>query len=386
MPEMLEAMTLETARPPGAAPSDIPPVEAGPEGKPPFDVARIQAFMQRVMGDLGGALTGLLGALGDQLGLFKDLAVRGSATSAELATRTGLNERYLREWLHAMTAAGYLTYDPANERFALPLEHAVVLAQEGGMMFLGGGFQQLLGLAGPVDTLMETFRSGAGVPQDAYNDHLLEGMARMSATWFDHLLVQQWIPAMPEVHARLEQGAHVADIGCGSGRALLRLAQAFPQSHFVGYDVFEPALARARAQAEAAGLGPHLRFERHDVTTGLPETYDLITTFDAVHDFADVQAGLRGIRQALQPDGTYVMLEMNSADRLEDNLGPMATVLYGTSVLYNLPVARTYGGEGLGTMGLPETRVRELCEEAGFGSVHRVPIMNPVNILYEIKP
>ncbi|HMB92924.1 MAG TPA: methyltransferase [Rhodothermales bacterium] len=374
-----------TQTPPGAGASSLE--DFGGDGFPDIDMAKVYAFSQKVLGDFSGALVSLVGAIGDRLGLFKDLAFKGPATSAELAARTYIHERYAREWLRALLCAGYLEYDAETERFALPVEHAAIVAQEGSMTFLGGGYQQLLGFTGPLDQLITAFRTGAGIPQEAYNENLLEGMERMSAGWFENLLVPVWIAALPHVQAALERGIAVADVGCGSGRALIKLAQAFPRSRFVGYDVFEGGLARARANANAAGVTDRVRFEQRDVIAeGLPEAYDLITTFDAVHDFADVAAGLTAIRQALREGGSYLMLEMNSANRLEDNAGPVGAVLYGTSVLYNLPVARSHGGEGLGTMGLPESRVRQLCAAAGFGTVQRLPLDNPFNIFYEIKP
>jgi SAM-dependent methyltransferase len=341
--------------------------------------------MRQVLGDLSGAMVSLLCAAGDRLGLFGALAA-GPGTSAELAARAGVSERYLREWLSALACAGYLDYDPGEERFSLPPEHALMLAQEGGPMFLGGGYEQLLGLTRPLDLLVGAFRDGGGVAQDAYGEHLPSGMERMSASWFENALVPQWLSLLPGVVARLEDGAAVADVGCGSGRAVTVLAGAFPRSRFVGYDVFTPALERARERAAALGLDGRVRFVPHDVQGGLPEQFDLITTFDSVHDFTDPVAGLSAIRRALRPGGTYLLVEMNCSDRLEENAGPVGALLYATSVLYNLPVTRARGGEGLGTLGLPEARVRRLCAEAGFGSVRRLPVTNPFNVLYDVKP
>ncbi len=353
---------------------------------PPFDPGRMAAFLSRVMGDLSGTMVSFLCLLGDRLGLFKDLAARGPATSGQLAQRTGLTERYVREWLSGLACAGYLEYDPDSGRYHLPAEHAPALAQEGGPMFLGGGYQQLQGLTKPLERLLGAFRDGGGVPQEAYGDDLWLGMERMSATWFDNLLVPQWLPLVPEVLGKLQVGARVADVGCGRGRALIRLANAFPNSRFDGFDAFGPVIAQATQQAETAGVAHRVRFERRDVGGGgLPDRYDLVTLFDSLHDVADPVATLREVRKALKADGTCLVLEMNCGDRPEENRGPAAALLYGTSVLYNLPVSLARGGPGLGTLGLPESRIRHDSAEAGFREVRRLPVINPFNVLYELK-
>ena len=199
---------------------------------------------------------------------FSRISLRGPATAASFAARTGIGERYAREWLSALASAGYLDYDPSSGRFNLPFEHAPALAQEGGPMFLGGGYQQLQGLMVPFDDLLRAFRDGGGVAQEAYGEHLRVGMERMSATWFDNLLVSQWIPLIPDVQAALTRGVRAADVGCGSGRALIRLAEAFPDSRFDGFDASGPVVARAVANAE--GLAGRVRFERRNAARGAP--------------------------------------------------------------------------------------------------------------------
>jgi len=253
-------------------------------------------------------------------------------------------------------------------------------------MFMGGIYQHLPGLIKPLDQLIQAFRHGGGVPQEAYDNEFREGMERISATWFENLLVSQWIAALPDVKAKLEAGARVADIGCGGGRALIKLAKEFPNSHFVGYDTFEPAVGSATANAEEAGVADRVRFERRDVHDGLTGHFDLITTFDVIHDIADPCGALTAIRQALAQDGTFLLLEINSAERLEENAGPIGAILYSTSVLYCTPTSLANGGEGLGTMGLPESKVQKLCAEAGFSSVRRLPFENPFNAVYIAKP
>jgi SAM-dependent methyltransferase len=363
---------------------------AAPTGEPPrdavLDFEAVQSFLSRVVTDLGGAMIGLVCALGDRLGLFRALAAAGPCTSEQLARHCRMHERPIREWLCAVASAGYVVYDPARASYRLPPEHALVLAHDHSPMFLGGGFQQLLGLVRPFDMLCDAFRHGGGVPQQAYGEDLVSGMERMSATWFDNMLVQHWLPTTQSAVDRLEHGVDVADVGCGSGRALLALARSFPRSRFVGFDRFEPVVARATARAEAAGLHHRVRFEVRSVEDGLPDRYDLITAFDSLHDMSDPAGALRAIHRALDPRGALLIMEMNCAERLEDNFGPSGVILYGTSALYNTPVTLAQGRDALGTMALPERAVRELCTAAGFASIRRLPVMNPFNSLYEALP
>jgi 2-polyprenyl-3-methyl-5-hydroxy-6-metoxy-1,4-benzoquinol methylase len=354
--------------------------------QPALDRAKMEAFVHKVLGDTSAAMTTTLAALGDRLGLFKDLAANGPATSAELATRTGINARYAREWLGGMASAGYLAYDPTSQRFTLPAEHALALAQEGGPVFFGGVYQMMTAFGGILDRLTEAFRAGGGVPQSAFNDNMWEGIERFSNGWFANLLTQHWIPAMPAVQAKLERGAQVADVGCGRGRALIKLAQAFPQARYIGYDSFGPTIERATANARAAGVADRVRFEQRDVSQGLPARYDVITTFDVVHDAVDPVGLLRTIRQGLLADGIYVCLDVNCSDKLEENQGALGAMFHGFSVLYCMTTSLAAGGMGLGTLGFHEPKVRELCAEVGFSSVRRVPLDNPFNNLYEIRP
>jgi 2-polyprenyl-3-methyl-5-hydroxy-6-metoxy-1,4-benzoquinol methylase len=353
---------------------------------PALDQAKVEAFVHKVLGDTSAALTTTLAVLGDRLGLFKDLAAHGPATSEELASRMGINERYAREWLGGMASAGYLEYEPTSRRFMLPPEHAPALAQEGGPVFFGGVYQMMTGMSGVLDRLTAAFRAGGGVPQSAYHDDMWDGMERFSINWFENLLTQQWIPAMPDVQAKLERGAQVADVGCGRGRALIKLAQAFPIARYIGYDGFGPTIERAMANARAAGVADRVRFEQRDVSKGLPEQYDVITTFDVVHDAVDPVGLLRTIRQGLRPHGVYVCLDINCSDKLEENNGPLGAMFHGFSVLYCMTTSLAGGGMGLGTLGFHEPKVRELCAEAGFSNVRRVPLENPFNNLYEIRP
>jgi 2-polyprenyl-3-methyl-5-hydroxy-6-metoxy-1,4-benzoquinol methylase len=351
-----------------------------------IDPERVQDFAGKVLGDLAGTMATVLAILGDRLGLFDALAKAGPATSAELAERAGVSERYTREWLHGMHAAGYLEHDRERASFTLPAEHAEVLAVEGGPFFVAGGYQALSGELRMLDRLTEAFQSGGGVPQTAYPDDTFEGIRRFSLPSYEHQLVQQWIPAVDGAYEKLQAGASYADIGCGAGHALIKLAQTYPHSTFVGYDSFHAAIDRARRATEQTGLTDRIRFELLDAADGLPEQYDLISTFDVVHDTIDPVGLLRAIRRALKPDGTYLMLEMNCADDPADNTGPIGTLLYGISVLYCMTTSLAHDGAGLGTCGCPPEKVRELCNEAGFSEVRQLPLENPFNVLYQIRP
>jgi 2-polyprenyl-3-methyl-5-hydroxy-6-metoxy-1,4-benzoquinol methylase len=350
-----------------------------------IDEAKLGAFMEHVLGDAAGLMASTLATLGDRLGLFRALA-GGPAASSELAAAAEVNERYAREWLRGMYAAGYLELDRDSGRYSLPLEHAQVLANEGGPAFLGGAFQLTFGYLRTIERLTEAFRSGGGVPQSAYPTETWDGMGRFSRAFYDNLLVQRWLPMVAGLPERLERGARWADVGCGSGVAVIRLAEAFPASTFVGYDNFEGQLVLARRAAAEAGVSDRVRFEFHDAVTGLPERFDVISTFDVVHDAVDPPALLAGIRRALAPGGSYLMLEMNSADDPDDNVGPLATLLYGVSVVYCMTTSLAHGGAGLGTCGLPGARVRELCDQAGFASVEQLAIDDPLNSLYVVRP
>lgn len=354
-------------------------------GQGGWDEAKAGAFMEKALGDLSGAMTVGLCHLGDRLGLFKDLAANGPAGSRELADRLGLDERYVREWLRGLTAAGYLE-EPAPGRFLLPAEHAPALADESGPAFLGGVYQFVPAALAPYEHVAEAFRSGGGVAQDAYPDGLWDGMSRFTAGWFESVMVDDWLSTFPHVVERLERGIDVADVGCGAGRAPIVLAKAFPRSRFTGFDSFPGQVERARANAEEAGVADRVKFEQVDAARGIPGRYGLVTTFDVIHDAADPQRLLAAIRAAVEDDGDYLMLEINCADRPGDNVGPVASMYYGFSVFYCMTTSLANGGAALGTCGMPEAVVRELCTGAGFGSVTRSTQEDPFNLLYDVKP
>ncbi len=348
-----------------------------------IDETKAEEFMGQVIGDYSGALTVNLCYIGDRLGLFKTLA-DGPASPAELAERAGINERYAAEWLRGLTAAGYMSQDDSSGQYSLSPEQALVLSSEGTPMSFGGGYQMVGGMVGPMEAIVDAFKNGGGAGQDVYPEDVWAGMERFTDGWFENFLLQEWIPGMPSVEAKLKEGGSYADVGCGSGRAVIKLAEAFPESTFAGYDLFPGQAKRAEENVAAAGLSDRVTIGTGDAGDGLPEKYDVISTYDVVHDAADPLGLLKGIRQSLNDDGTYICLDINCADKHEDNEGPLAAMFYGFSVFYCMTTSLANGGEGLGTCGLPEAKARELCEEAGFSELRRVEMDNPFNNLYEV--
>ena len=346
----------------------------------------IEQFVGKALGDLAGTMSVLLASIGDRLGLFRALSEAGPLTAEEVAERSGTHVRYTREWLAGMTAAGYLHHDPEQATFRLPAEHAPVLAAEDGPVFFGGVWEEVTGALPQLEAVTAAFITGGGVPPDRYGPTFWRGLERFTATWFANQLLPVWIPAVPAVQALLERGCDVADVGCGAGRALITLAQAYPDSRYVGYDALPANIVRAERHAAEAGVGDRVRFVARDAASGLPDPADVVLTFDVVHDAADPLGLLKAIRAALRPGGHYLCLDINASARIEDNVGPLGTLFYGFSVLYCLTSSLGLGGAGLGTCGFNEIVATELGRRAGFSSFRRVPLDNPFNILYEATP
>lgn len=353
---------------------------------PQLDPHVLEAFVDGVLDDIKGHQVTMMAALGDHLGLFRALE-DGPATSQELARRTDLHERYVREWLSGMTAAGYVTYESSDAAFRLSLEQAEVLGSGTGPVALGGLFHEMPATYAVFDDVKHAFRTGGGVPIDAYGQAWWDGMERFTATWFDNLLLDEWIPAADDdIASALEAGGRVADVGCGRGRALITLLQAYPDVTAVGYDLAEAQLEGARRNAEEAGVADRVEFVDRDAAQGIDGPFDLVTTFDVAHDLADPDAVFRAVHDALTPDGSFLLLDFNVADRLEDNIGRNQAMFYGWSLFYCMTTSLAQDGEALGTCGLPESEVRARCQKAGFGTVEVVPFDDPFNILYQAKP
>jgi hypothetical protein len=266
---------------------------------------RAEAFAEKVMLDCAGASACFLAAIGDALGLFRELR-EAPATSAELAERAGVDERYAREWLAGVHAAGYVTVDRASSRYSLPAEHAPALAEKGSTLFHGARCRNIVARGEMLAPLLEVFREGGGIPASAFPKAKREAIARQGAARVATALLVEWIPRMPALAARLGGGARVADVGCGRGLALIRLAQAFPRSTFVGYDLDASEVALAAETAREAGVADRVRFEVADAATGLPGPFDIAFTFDVIHDAGDPVGVMSAIRAALAPGGRYV--------------------------------------------------------------------------------
>ena len=350
-----------------------------------FDQSKAKKFLQQVMNDAAAAFHSAMTYIGDRLGIFKAMAAAGPATVQALAQRTGLQERYLREWLGSMVAAGYVEYEPASGRYTLPPEHIAPLADEDSGVFLAPMFAGAIPHMSVATKVAEAFRAGGGVAQSEYPPDFFAALERMTAPMFKHHLVQNWMPHLPEVTAKLNDGGSMLDVGCGSGLAVIKMAQAFPKAKVFGFDRHEGSLQRARANARAAGLGEdRIKFEVVDCTRLPQAAFDFITAFDVVHDSIDPLGLMTSIRKALRPDGTFLMVEVNISSKVEENINPMGRMLYSASTLYCMTTSLAEGGAGLGAA-MGEPKARELARDAGFQHVRRLPVDHPFSALYELK-
>ena len=354
----------------------------------PADPEKLKNYLGLVFSSLGGAMTSAMICLGDRLGLYRVLAERESVTSAELAAATGLKERWLREWLYAQAASGVLEHR-GEERFALSPEGAAVLADENHPAFGAGFFAHLPQTLGVVDKLPEAFRTGLGLPYDAFGPEGAAGIERGFAPWFRTVLVPVALPRLPGVADALRRGATAADVGCGSGVAVLELAKAFPRSTFHGYDISEHALERARVNQAKAGVA-NARF--HDARRdSLPKdaSLDFVTAFDCLHDMAHPGRVLDAVRAAIRPEGVFLICDIKARESFAENVrkNPMAAMMYGTSVLTCMSSALSEpDGLGLGTLGFSESVARKMCAEAGFSRFEPIDFGHPVNAFYVVRP
>jgi len=349
---------------------------------------QIREYIKHVFSMLSGLTVSAMIYLGHHLGLYRALSEAGAATSAELATKTGLHERWVREWLRGQAAARLIDYT-SDARFEMSPIAALVLANDQSPAFSAGAFSALPQQMAVLEHLRGAFVTGIGLPYDAIGPEGARGVEGMLAPWFRTMLVPLALPRLDGVVAKLEAGGKVADVGCGTGVALIEMAKAFPRSQFHGYDISRHALAWAALNKNEAGITNVTFHDAH--TDPLPEdaSFDFITSFDCIHDMTNPAAVMRSIRKALTGDGTWLVADINARPTFEENLAknPMAAMMYGFSILSCLSSGLSEpNGAGLGTLGFTEPLAREMTAAAGFTRFTRHDFENPVNAYYEVRP
>ena len=351
-----------------------------------FDQQRAEAFAERLAGSINGAGTVLMISIGHRTGLFDALDRLGSAVAAELAREAGKDERYVREWLGCMVAAGIVELDRTTERYVLPPEHAAFLTRKSTPDNIAATCQWIGVLGAVEDRIVECFDRGGGVPYEAF-DRFHTVMAEESAQTVVAALEEHIVPLIAGLTDQLEAGIDVLEVGCGSGRALNHLARRFPNSRFTGYDLCEETIATARAEASEHGL-TNVTFERRDVATLDDESaFDLVLAFDAIHDQARPDVVLAGIRRALRSDGTFLMQDIKAHSHHGDNVDhPLGAFIYAISCMHCMTVSLSQGGMGLGAAWGRETAQRMLAE-AGFGAAEVTELdHDPINDYYVARP
>lgn len=355
------------------------------EIQPVLDPDKLHSFMGKMVGDMGAAIGGALVITGAKLGLYRALADMGPATSGELAERLGLSERYVREWLSAQAAAGYVDYDENGHRFSMSPEQKMALADEDSPVYVASAFELIA--AGYIDEprITEAFTTGGGVGWHEHHECLFRGTEKFFRPGYRANLVQAWLPALDGVVAKLEAGAEVADIGCGAGASTIIMAQAFPNSRFRGFDYHEKSILRAREAAREAGDPRNLDFEVAAARDAPGTRYDLVCCFDCLHDMGDPVGAARRVREILKDDGTFMIVEPIAGDRLADNLHPVGRMYYSASTLFCTPGSLAQEvGLALGAQA-GEARLRDVLNQAGFSRACRAA-ETPFNMVIEARP
>jgi 2-polyprenyl-3-methyl-5-hydroxy-6-metoxy-1,4-benzoquinol methylase len=345
---------------------------------------QLHELLGRGLVDFGATFHAGLVVIGGELGLYKALAAEGPMTSAELAKSTGTAERYVREFLRSQAAGGYVLYDASSDTYSMSAEQAMILADEHSPAFLGGGFETAVASLKAIPKLVEAFKTGNGVGWHEHDKSLFHGVERFFSPTYEAQLVQNWIPSLSGIEEKLKAGGSVADVGCGHGVSTLIMAKAFPNSTFVGYDNHPESIAKASAAAEAAGLSSRVSFKvaGSDDFSGGP--FDLITTFDCLHDMGDPQGCATQIWQRLAPGGSWMIVEPFANDTVEENLNPVGRAYYSASTLICTPCSLDQEiGLALGAQA-GEATLRGVVTPAGFSSFERVS-ETPFNIILEAR-
>jgi 2-polyprenyl-3-methyl-5-hydroxy-6-metoxy-1,4-benzoquinol methylase len=353
-------------------------------GTPTLDPERLDALLGQAVGEFGATVNAALVVIGDRLGLYRALAEADALTSTELARRTGTAERYVREWLNAQAASGYVDYDAAACRYALSPEQAAILADESGPAFVGGGFQIALGAAAGLERIQDAFLTGAGVGWHEHSHDVFEGCQRFFEPGYRANLIDAWIPALEGVHERLRAGGRVADVGCGHGVSSIVIAEGYPASTVHGTDAHDGSIAEARRLAAEAGLGDRVTFATQPADALEPGGYDLVTSFDCLHDMGDPVGVARQVRAALAPGGAWMIVEPRAGDTVQENLNPVGRAYYAFSTLLCTPSSLSQEvGLALGAQA-GEARLTAVLESAGFTSVRRAA-ETPFNLVLEAR-
>jgi ubiquinone/menaquinone biosynthesis C-methylase UbiE len=349
-----------------------------------LDEAKLMEFVFSAVGDLGASMAAGNVVVGDKLGLYRGLA-QGPAGAAELAERTDTDPRYVEEWLRGQAAGGYVTYDSSTATYSLTEEQAFALTDPDGPIFLPGAFELAVGALKAEPRVVDAFRTGQGIGWHEHDDLVFSGCERFFKPGYLANLVPQWLPALEGVVAKLENGARVADLGCGHGASTLLLASAYPKSAFQGSDYHQGSIDQARKRAAEAGVTDRVTFEVASAQTFEGHGYDLAATFDCLHDMGDPLSAARHIRASLAPDGTWLIVEPAASDNLEDNFNPVGRVYYNFSTFLCVPSAMSQkGGYALGAQA-GEAAIRQVVTDAGFTQFRKVAD-TPFNNVYEARP
>lgn len=350
----------------------------------PVDTEKLNAFVGHFVGDLGAAFHAGMVVIGERNGLYKALAQR-PMTPKELATKTKTDERYVTEWLSSQAAGGYVDYDAKTKKFGLNPEQAFTLADPQSPAYLPGAFELVLGALQAVPRLAEAFKTGAGMGWHEHDPGVFHGTEKFFRPSYAANLVTSWIPALSGVEAKLRQGAKGADIGCGHGASTILLAQAYPNSSFVGFDYHDGSIKAAREAANRAGVADRVRFETAAVKDLPSETYDFTAVFDCLHDMGDPVGASKHVLRSLKKDGTWMIVEPFANDDLKDNLNPVGRVYYSASTLLCTPCSRSQEvGLCLGAQA-GEARLRDVVTAGGFAHFRRAA-QTPFNLVFEARP
>ena len=351
----------------------------------PLDLEKLNEFVFRAVDEVGATLNTALVVMGDRLGLYRALAGAGPLSPAELARRTGTAERYVREWLNAQAAGGYVEYEADSGRYSLPPEQANALTDESSPAYLPGFFQLALGSVIDSPRITEAAKSGEGIGWHDHVHDVHEGCERFFRPSYNAHLLTEWLPSLEGVVEKLERGAVVADVGCGHGASTVLMAQSFPASRFQGFDYHDGSIETAKERAKAAGLDGRVHFATAPAASYSGDGYDLVTMFDCLHDMGDPAGAARHVRSSLAPDGTWMIVEPRAGDRVEENLNPVGRAYYGFSTFLCTPSSLAQEvGLALGAQA-GEARIREVVVGAGFSSFRRVA-ETPFNMVFEARP